>query len=462
MTATPPTEHSSVRLLIVILAVSSFGLLAILSVIFWLSSAFNRDAQAAVRDVVTLSIEDIGERAAYTAHAFAHRDELYKAVHFGLGRAVRDFLAPLATSNGTFDFVIVADAAGQPLQAYFSDPAWAGVDYAPRDVTTALAAAMTRHGPGTEDEVTGIYRVVERFATFAASPILPEEGLAPGAPLPGMLIVGTYLDPLALPVVRDLLEDNDLMLVIGDIYPRSDRNFSLLRNASGQTVGALMWRPHSPGTQILRESAPIMLLAFVVILLSTVLTVKGASRLVEALAREGQIARTDALTGLPNRLGLTHYRLSAPVQTALRAGHLGILYMDLNGFKRLNDMEGHTEGDRALQRTAALLNDSVRSADFVARVGGDEFLCVVTDPDPERVAARIAERIAAKSAVPIVVDGRSYLVRPAIGIAVAGAVDSWDDLVNLADERMYAAKRAARSTADPVAPSSKLAAMPAA
>ena len=440
----PDSDRSPIRILIAMTAVALVGLSAILSVILWLGIAFDRSSQTSARMLVRAGLEDAQDRLAATAAAFAHRETLHTAVRYRLRGLVDDDLASLVSDVEAFDFVLVTDSSGLPRYAYYAEPGWTGPDSFPRTISGSLLKQLTSQAVDTGGSVSGTYRVVDRFAAFTATAIWPAGDPRSNDPPTDFLIAGKYLDPLGLPVTRDLVQNQDLRLVLGDIVPQPGRNFVRLRDASGLTVGALIWTPRRPGTDILRNSAPVVGLGCLVLIISVLLVFKAARRLHAALRREGRAARTDALTGLANRHGLSHFRQRPMVQSALRSGELAVLYMDLNGFKRLNDIEGHAMGDTALQRTADMLRESIRSNDFVARVGGDEFLCVVTGPDARRIAGHIADRICTRTSEPFEVDARSYVVSPAIGVAVARPGETWDTLVERADERMFTAKRSAR------------------
>ena len=150
-------------------------------------------------------------------------------------------------------------------------------------------------------------------------------------------------------------------------------------------------------------------------------------------------ARTDPLTGVANRAGLfdalEHGRLDGPV---------ALLYVDLDGFKPVNDDHGHAAGDEVLITTAARLRHAVRPSDLVARVGGDEFVVVCPSTTAEDVAP-LADRLLHAVAQPVAVDGRSVAVTASIGVA-ATDVDrlAADRLLHAADVAMYSAKRAGK------------------
>ena len=112
-------------------------------------------------------------------------------------------------------------------------------------------------------------------------------------------------------------------------------------------------------------------------------------------------AQHDGLTGLPNR-ALLYEKLEAEIVRASRAGGLlGVLYMDLDGFKQINDAHGHAAGDVVLQEAAKRLIDGVRRGDTVARIGGDEFVVLLPLLGSREDAAQIADKIAAALREPI-------------------------------------------------------------
>src|SRR3954452_5020114 len=152
----------------------------------------------------------------------------------------------------------------------------------------------------------------------------------------------------------------------------------------------------------------------------------------------------DALTGLPNRT-LFLDRVRHAVDTAGRTRDWpAVLYMDLDGFKPVNDTYGHEAGDALLRTVADRLRGCLRPADTAARLGGDEFVVLLNGPIDRFGVARVVERIRSQLDVPVALgDGVITTVGASIGIALGGIDTSdADSLVRNADIAMYAAKRA--------------------
>jgi diguanylate cyclase (GGDEF)-like protein/PAS domain S-box-containing protein len=156
------------------------------------------------------------------------------------------------------------------------------------------------------------------------------------------------------------------------------------------------------------------------------------------------LALHDSLTGLPNR-ALVLDRIAHAVSAAQRSRQpLGLLYLDLDGFKAVNDTAGHRAGDELLVEIARRLEATVRPGDTVARLGGDEFVVVCTEIAGQRQLAAIAERVLAALRVPVVLAAGTFRISASIGLAVGDGTDDADRLLAVADTAMYTAKRSGK------------------
>jgi diguanylate cyclase (GGDEF)-like protein len=155
----------------------------------------------------------------------------------------------------------------------------------------------------------------------------------------------------------------------------------------------------------------------------------------EAQARHA--ATHDALTGLANRT-----LLMGSEDLAGRVGtELAVLLIDLDGFKNVNDTMGHEAGDEVLRAVAGRLRDNVRGADVIARVGGDEFVVVLTGRQISKSADALAGRLQIEVSRPIEGSFGVYMVGASIGVAVASTPMPLSDLLSRADAAMYVQKR---------------------
>ncbi|HWH49068.1 MAG TPA: EAL domain-containing protein [Burkholderiales bacterium] len=153
------------------------------------------------------------------------------------------------------------------------------------------------------------------------------------------------------------------------------------------------------------------------------------------------LAQYDVLTGLPNR-SLFYDRLRQAIVRARREQTMvGLMFLDLDRFKQINDTLGHAAGDRVLKTIADRLKSFLREIDTIARLGGDEFTVIIEGvSDPVQVAS-VAEKIRAALLEPIVLDGRDMLVSASVGITLYPRdAEDIEHLVKNADIAMYQAK----------------------
>ena len=184
----------------------------------------------------------------------------------------------------------------------------------------------------------------------------------------------------------------------------------------------------------------------------------AAAVLLSALRRswqaEQQAARTDALTGLPNRRALAA-ALGAEVERARRYGTtFALAYMDLDGFKSVNDRYGHETGDRLIRWVGRRLSARTRYSDVAARLGGDEFAVLIPETD-RHGATLLVDRLRAALAELFEEGGWEISVSTGL-VVVEGEVPDTPDIIRRADNLMYESKRAGkggvRVEATPAAP----------
>lgn len=179
---------------------------------------------------------------------------------------------------------------------------------------------------------------------------------------------------------------------------------------------------------------------------------KIIARLEEEIIELRQRAFHDPLTALPNRSLLEdRYRHAVErcnsidarriVDDLERRTKLALLFVDLDGFKPINDTHGHSTGDKVLLVVARRLKELVRQSDTVARLGGDEFVLLIEDVFDVEGCRLLVARLVEHLAEPIYIDGQSLNIQASVGVAVYPDHGSSDMLMDRADAAMYAAKR---------------------
>jgi diguanylate cyclase (GGDEF)-like protein/PAS domain S-box-containing protein len=173
--------------------------------------------------------------------------------------------------------------------------------------------------------------------------------------------------------------------------------------------------------------------------------VQDVSAKIQIARQQHYLANHDSLTGLYNRAAFQNRLEKSLAQARQGAGSVALLFIDLDGFKRVNDLEGHRAGDEVLRIVAQRLATTVRAGDTIARLGGDEFLVMLDREVTRDVTDAIGQRIIDALHEPMWVDARQLHVGASIGVAVHPPLEGEiDALMNRADEAMYVAKRAGK------------------
>ncbi|NJC85171.1 GGDEF domain-containing protein [Planosporangium mesophilum] len=223
------------------------------------------------------------------------------------------------------------------------------------------------------------------------------------------------------PMIRGFLERGgmDLMAVVGIALP--DRMYGVLvAGFVGQAAAGVQ--------------------SYVARMLGVADQAATVLRTCELLDETWRLAHLDALTGLPNRRAfMTH------LAEAVRTGPGAVLFIDLDGFKGINDSLGHAAGDDLLAAVAGRLQGCTRAGDLVARLGGDEFVILSPALETETDLRRLTQRVREAFREPVAIAGVAVAVRLSVDGTLYAAGETSHDVLNRADSAMYRAKRARRS-----------------
>jgi diguanylate cyclase (GGDEF)-like protein len=291
---------------------------------------------------------------------------------------------------------------------------------------------------------TGIVRSGDQVAMVAAGAIHPHTDKLP--PITGGYSILIYADMLNASAVDKLQQAyllDDLRLV--PTVPSDSGAVLPLLPASGPPLAYLTWNPERPGARLLAVGLPVLGALAVATAGLAAFFLLHARRAANDLSHSRQSAQTDILTGLPNRLLLEDKLKQAILTFDAKNGAVAVLCLDLDGFKAVNDLHGHSAGDELLRQVAIRLQSVLRTADIVARVGGDEFVVVQTAPNQQAVE-KLAERLLNVLSEPFLLQGIPVSIGASIGLSFAGGFSEtgWD-LLRRADMALYDAKRAGRN-----------------
>ena len=173
--------------------------------------------------------------------------------------------------------------------------------------------------------------------------------------------------------------------------------------------------------------------------------VQDVSAKIQIARQQHYLANHDSLTGLLNRAAFQGRLEQSLLHARHNDGSVALLFIDLDGFKHVNDAEGHRAGDEVLRIVAQRIASTVRAGDTMARLGGDEFLVMLDREVTREVTDTIGHRIIDALQQGMPVDGRELRIGASIGVAVYPPLEGdIDALMNRADQAMYAAKRAGK------------------
>ncbi len=255
---------------------------------------------------------------------------------------------------------------------------------------------------------------------------------------------------------------SDIALILLDVVMESDRaGLDLVRFVRGRLQNRMVrivLRTGQPGQAPPREvisendiddyrtKTELTFDRLFVVVTAALRTYQLLSTMAEHQRRISHLATHDDLTGLPNRT-LLHDRIHQAMAYARRSGRLlALLFIDLDGFKFINDSFGHTQGDALLKAIALRLEREIRAGDTVARLGGDEFVVMLGDAGDVDDVMRTADKLLRVLSEPTLADGRSLLVTASIGISIYPDDGSnVEVLLQHADSALYAAKHGGRN-----------------
>jgi diguanylate cyclase (GGDEF)-like protein len=407
-------------------------------------------AEAASSHAVATRLEQLGEQLGDTLLRFAHWDEAHQAAMQQDVAWLYDNIAINADRGTGFDMITLF---GGPFRGPLTWETGGGFVAQRGPLGEGLRAAL-REGilqlPLARDSAfTGLIEVNGRLHLFAAALLRPADGVVASRLPRDQLAVIVGMRAVGRAEVRQI----EAALALSDLQfgaeGQAGRTALTLTRFDGVPLGMLAWQNSRPGTEVIAMLWPIFVAVAVgIAVLSFLIAALARGNLLRLL--EGQRAARaealrDSLTDLPNRLALTKHIAELDECDEPASPAAAVLYMDLNGFKRVNDQLGHRSGDELLRQVADRMRRSCVGSVFLARVGGDEFAAVLAGVDGASMAQDLARRMIQTGAEPYHVDERRITVRLSVGLATRHGDDpDLGELVRRADLAMLRAKRSQR------------------
>jgi diguanylate cyclase (GGDEF)-like protein len=423
----------------------------VMGTILWMAARHNEAAAQSTETMVVGGVEAMGKRLQQLANDYAWWEEAYDAWKRHDADWINANVGTGITDTSIADLLVIISPEGK------IDYDWM-IEGAPDKTADIITPAMIATLRGIADKMPVDNSAARTGYTDAPSApmMLGIQHITPfsrakevkSADLP-ILVFGQYLAGQRLTDLGKSFLIDDLTFTRGDAGPDPQ---VAVRDLAGKALGHFQWTPPKPGDALLGQVLlPIgcALALFCIVALATALRARKLAIHVTRSEQEAVIAaRTDSMTGLKNRMGFNELVTSPEIAAASAAGDLAVIYLDVNGFKAVNDSIGHHGGDMLVKTLAERLSSVLVPGAELARIGGDEFAVLMSGKAAGVAAAAAASAIVHSFDRPFVVAGFEFHVSAAVGYAVAdhGTVDP-AELVRQADVAMYHAKGAAERDA---------------
>jgi diguanylate cyclase (GGDEF)-like protein len=347
-----------------------------------------------------------------------------------------------------FDAAFLLDGDGRPRMAYSDGVSLGNATrgYLPHDLM--MLFDQVRSGSSGEiPQALGFVRTVKGIGAAGVALIRMKSGEVEADPENRRYLV--FIRHLSPDTVQRISTAYVLPnLVLAPPSWRSTHSVAI-DSPGGTRLASLAWKPRAPGDVSREQVKPLVRSAVILVAVYCLLLFIIGNSVVRRLrsdeAAAVKLARTDRLSGLANRDGL-HVLLDQALEQARdEGGDVVLLYLDLDGFKEVNDAYGHAVGDSLIRAVSAGLEVLVGDNGTIARIGGDEFAIVFFGPEAQGIAITVAEAILDFFGEPLTLAERVVAVGCSLGLAVsgAGAVDG-GELTRQADMAMYASKDGGR------------------
>jgi diguanylate cyclase (GGDEF)-like protein len=294
---------------------------------------------------------------------------------------------------------------------------------------------------------SGLIPYGDRAAIIAIAPLRPFDDKSTRAPT-GYSV--TFVDVIDEAMLKTLATDYNLTNLR---IARSERDVAnniatiAIKGSNDATILSLAWDPKRPGDELLKVALPFMSLFLSCILVLGIVIFRYAILSAQLISDREKRAFSDPLTGLANRTRLFSVLNDALVNIIPGISRITVMYIDLDGFKTINDSMGHAAGDELLIQVSDRLRSCVRDQDLVARIGGDEFVFVIKDFIDDSRLDQISDAIMKHLTAPFDLSSGIANISASIGVAQCNDndIDS-NTLLARADLALYEAKGAGKNT----------------
>jgi len=433
-------------------------IVTVISGVAWMAYRQNDQAAEQTRTMVMGGVDAMHTRVQGLANDYSWWEEAYEAYERGDKAWIDANIGTGIVDTQIADFLAILSPQGELKYGWWTPESAPSPEAIMTPALVERIQELIRTAPIENNAARSAYiETPAGILLFAVSRIAPFSRIETTDPasLP-VLVMGFYLSTQRLSELGSTFLMSDLRLDRegAEDAEGAESDFPEIRDIYGKVIGRLVWTPPTPGFAVLRNVvAPIAggLLVFCLIAMWTVLRARRLA-LSQALSEHQAVtaARTDSLTGLTNRFGFNELSDSREFGQACANGEAAIIYLDVNGFKSVNDSIGHQGGDELVGLLAERLSMILPPDARFARVGGDEFAVALTGRTAPATVAGVASAMVHSLDQPFGVAGFQFQVTAAVGYAVAdGKEVTPSELLRRADLAMYQAKNAAERDAVP-------------
>jgi len=424
------------------------ALLATVGVVFYslnhLANEVDRTDEALTRQTAQAAVKSFVRKLHDSHQDYARWDDavtgLYNVPNSDF---VRSGYTDSTETGIIFDTAFLIDEKGKDLFALRGGGALETSSAAFFGPALAQILKQSDGPPGTYAVASGFFKTPEGIAAAVAGPVVPfSEGMLLPAGQKRMLVIAKHLTETMVKSLGEEFVIADLALAAPDsAAPES----VTLADPAGIPIGKLVWSTRARGSEALAMISPAVttiLILLSLIMMGVVITAWTNLRATMRSRQEAEhAAKHDFLTGLPNRASL----LATPLgdEKSLRMQpDVCVVFLDLDGFKDVNDTHGHFAGDRALLGCSAGFSHIAQGNGLLARVGGDEFAFLTTGPDAQQTGRKVAEQFIEFLREPLKTPKGDLRLGTSVGIAAGCSKDTTiHELLRRSDIAMYEAKK---------------------
>ena len=424
----------------------------VLATVSWMAHKHNEQAAVSTETMVAGGLQAMGRRLAQLANDYGWWEEAYDAYVRKDDEWIEANVGTGITDTDIADLLIFISPDGVVDHEWITEET---EDKVSQIITPEVREDIRKIAAGLPVE-----NLAGKSGIYVNTPSVPMmigiQHLAPvskahttvNTDLP-IIVFGQYLDADRLNELGQGFLIDDLQF---DGQTAPARSELAINDLEGRQLGYVAWSPPKPGDALLRGVLLPITVALALFCAAALMTAMRARKMAIALTESEReavtAARTDAMTGLMNRAGFTEMLSSPQYAGACEDGLLAVIYLDVNGFKLVNDSIGHHGGDELVRALAARMASVLPDGAALARIGGDEFAIALVADRTHDAAAAAASAMVHSLDQPFTIAGFEFHVTASVGYAVAeGRRTDPAELVRRADLAMYQAKNAAEREA---------------